>query len=235
MLLAAIALLAASDVRQTAYGKLAILMPEGKPHGSIIVIPGASTEQTISSTGSGSAGRNFVMRIRPNLVAAGFAVAYVESPFDLREPIAILRGIARPVVLVATSNGTIVAVDNARQLASAGPDALVLTSTVTVPHAEFAHAVTPAAIRSLQLPILFLHDTNDICRVSPLGGAQAAASGDKNADFVEVTSDPAPGADQCGPLSPHGFLGIEADVSARIASWIDAHSAARADGVDTTR
>ena len=63
----------------------------------------------------------------------------------------------------------------------------------------------------------------------PIYGVDSAANAGKDATFEEVTSDPAPAADQCEPFSPHGYMGIEADVVARIVEWIAGHSAARAD------
>jgi len=228
LLLLSIALPAAVDVRQTPNGKIAILMPNTKPAGSIILIPGGSTEQTISETGRPGSGGNFVMRVRDRFVAAGFAVAYVENPLNLAAPIAMMRRIARPVVIVATSTGTIVAVDNALKLDKDGPDGVVLSSTVTTPNQYFSHGVTPFDVSQLHVPALFVHNTNDRCKASPLEAAQQAASGNKNVDFVEVTSDLVPGADQCEPFSPHGFVGIERSVVERILNWMSNHAAARA-------
>jgi len=228
LLLLSIVLPAAVDVRQTPNGRIAIVRPAGKPGGSIILVPGGSTEQTISETGRPSSDGNFVMRVRNRFVAAGFAVAYVENPLNLAAPIATMRGIARPVVIVSTSTGTIVAVDNATALGQDGPDGVVLSSTVTMANQQFSRGVTPFDVSRLHAPILFVHNTNDRCRVSPLEAAQQAASANKDADFVEVTSDLVPGADQCEPFSPHGFFGIESSVVERIVGWIARHAAARA-------
>jgi len=80
----AIALLGASPaVEQLGGTRAAIVLPGGKPAGSVILIPGGTTLQTIEADGSGSNAGNFV--------------------------VARMRGIARPVFFLATSNGTGVA------------------------------------------------------------------------------------------------------------------------------
>jgi hypothetical protein len=226
---AALALIAATEVRDSPNGKMAIIRPAGAPLGSIILIPGGSTDQTISDAGQPSNSGNFVMRVGRKFVDAGYAVAYVENPADLRTPIAAMRAIARPVVFLATSNGTVVAVDNALALGKDGPDALVLTSTVTVPNLHFTHAVTALQASRLQAPTLFIHNTNDLCKVSRIGDARSVAAADKTATWVEVTSDPVPREDQCGPYAPHGYAGIESDVVRQIVDWIASHASARID------
>jgi pimeloyl-ACP methyl ester carboxylesterase len=228
--LALTAFAAAVDVREMPGGKMAILRPEGTARGSVILIPGSTAQQTMSESGQPGSADNFVIRIRRKFVDAGYAIAYLEDPTDLSAPIAAMRAIARPVVVVATSTGTIVTVDNAVRLDKGGPDAIVLTSTVTKPNANFSHGVSESQLRALRIPVLFIHNTNDICRFSPIGSAHDVASADRNADFIEVTSDPvSPAVDQCGPRAPHGYVGIESEVTQRIVDWIAAHASARAD------
>jgi len=226
---AALAFVAATEVRDVPSGRMAIQRPAGAPLGSIILIPGGSTQLSISDAGQPSNGGNFVLRIRREFVQAGYAVAYVEDPANLRAPIAAMRAIARPVVFLATSNGTIVAVDNALALGKDGPDALVLTSTVTTPSLRFSLPVTALQASRLQAPTLFIHNTNDLCKYSRPGDARSAASADKNATWLEVTIDPVPREDQCGPFAPHGYAGIESDVVRQIVDWIAAHATARID------
>jgi pimeloyl-ACP methyl ester carboxylesterase len=228
--LALAAFAAAVEVRQIPGGKIAILRPEGTARGSVILIPGSTAQQTISDSGQPGSADNFVIRIRRKFVEAGYAIAYLEDPTDMSAPIAAMRAIARPVVVVATSNGTIVTVDNAVRLGKNGPDAIVLTSTVTKPNVNFSHGVSERELRALRIPVLFIHNTNDICRSSPLGSTHDVASADKSADFIEVTSDPvSPAVDQCGTRAPHAYVGIESDVTQRIIDWIAAHASARAD------
>ena len=90
---AAIALIGAGtpSVEQVGRTRAAIVLPDAPPIGSIILIPGGSTLQKIDAAGTPSSGGNFVMRIRPSLPAAGFAIAYLEDPTDLRPIIVRMR------------------------------------------------------------------------------------------------------------------------------------------------
>ena len=227
--LAALALVAATEVRDVPSGKMAIVRPASTPLGSVILVPGGSTQISISESGQPSNGGNFVLRARRHFVEAGYAIAYVEDPSNLAAPIAAMRAIARPVVLVATSNGTIAAVDNALALDKDGPDAVVLTSTVTVPNTRFTHAVTASQIARLKMPVLFVHNTNDRCKVSRPSDARSVADADKSATFIEVTTDEVPSEDQCGPYAPHGYKGGEPAVIQQIVDWVAAHASARRD------
>ncbi len=229
LLLGSFVLLASTEIQMTAHGKVAVVKPDRTPIGSIILIPGGATTIRISGNGHTSAEGNTVMRIRPQLVDAGYAVAYAEDPSDLSGLIATLRGVARPVVLLGLSNGTIVEVDNGKTLGKAGPDLIVLMSTVTVPNRSFSHAVTRAGIAQLTVPVLFVHNPNDRCGVSPPSGAHDVAEGVANATFLELESPLAPGANQCEPFSPHGFLGVDSTLARRVLEWIAAHASARAD------
>jgi len=215
-------LLGATSVVETPAGRIAINRPAGPLHGSIIVIPGSFATTTILDDGSTpDNGLNFLMRTRSKFVAAGFAVAVAADPTDLGPAIAALREIARPVVVIGTSNGTIVAADNAVRLRKRGPDALVLTSTVGVPNQHFSHAVDGEQLARLAIPLLFIHAANDICRVSSLSGAREIASHSPAATFLTFTAVQTNDPDPCGPLSAHGFVGTEQPVVDAIVGWIE--------------
>jgi len=82
-------------------------------------------------------------------------------------------------------------------------------------------------VRRITAPVLFVHNGNDSCFVSPPSGVDAMVRRfPKGADVTridvassEITSDP------CDAFSPHGYLGIEADVVAKILAWMRAHGA----------
>jgi pimeloyl-ACP methyl ester carboxylesterase len=226
---AAIALLGAASttVEQVGRTRAAIVLPDGKIAGSVIIIPGGTTEQTIDADGNGSNDGNFVMRIRTSFVDAGYAIAYLEQPADLRAIIARMRKVARPVFLLSTSNGTGVAAANAANLGADGPDGVVLTSTVTRTSRKFSHSAADANVEKITVPVLFIHNTNDGCSVSPASGvAQLMARFPKGADVtrIDVTS-PVTGNDPCEPFSAHGYMGIEGDVTSKILAWMRAHGA----------
>jgi hypothetical protein len=201
--LSAIALIGAGtpSVEQIGRTRAAIVLPDTAPIGSIILIPGGSTLQKIDAGGTPSSGGNFVMRIRQSLLTAGFAIAYLEDPTDLRAIIARMRAVKRPVFLLSTSNGTRVAAANAASLGADGPDGIV--------------------------PVLFVHNVNDACFVSPPGGvAGLIARFPKTTDVtrIDVSSTRLAG-DPCEPYSQHGYLGIEDDVTDKIVDWMRAHGA----------
>lgn len=231
-LLCAVAAASAATATIVTAGKTRAIVyePAGAPVGGVILVPGKSTKAPLGPDGSKLDGDgNFVIRTRQDYVDAGFTTAVAEDPSDLGPLIALLRTKARPVFLVATSNGTIVAAANATRLGAAGPDGLVLTSTVTKPSALFAKSAADYPLKDLRIPVLFVHNANDACRLSPPAGMErvAAALDPSLVTVVTVSStagnqDP----DQCGAFAPHGYLGIEASVDARIIDWLKARAAA---------
>ena len=165
------------------------------------------------------------MRVRSSFVDAGYAIAYLDDPGDLRAIVARMRRIARPVFFVATSNGTAVAARDAADLGSDGPDGVVLTSTVTLTSRRFAYSAASVDVRRIRVPVLFVHNRNDGCSVSPPSGIaplMARFPAGDDVTRVDFTSETTPN-DPCGPLSPHGYLGIESDVTAAIVDWMKAH------------
>jgi pimeloyl-ACP methyl ester carboxylesterase len=226
---AAVALLGAGSttVERVGRTRAAIILPDTTPAGSVIIIPGGTTEQTIDANGEGSNSSNFVMRIRSAFVDAGYAIAYLEDPGDLRPIIARMRKAARPVFLLSTSNGTSVAASNAANLGTDGPDGVVLTSTVTLASRKFSESAASANVGKITVPVLFVHNTNDGCSVSPIAGiAPLMARFPKGSDLtrIDVTS-PVTGNDPCEPFSAHGYMGIEGDVAGKILAWMRAHGA----------
>ena len=203
----------------------AIVLPEGPPAGSVILIPGGTNLQTIRADGGASSSGNYVMRIRRQFVEAGFAIVYLEDPGDLRAAIARMRRIARPLFLVGTSTGTIVAARNAAVLGTDGPDGLVLTSTLTKPSRLRPEPVHDVYVRRIAVPVLVVHTLHDACPSSPAAGiAPLAARFAKTTEVVQivVSSDTTDG-DECGPFAPHGYAGIETEVAGRIVTWMRAH------------
>ena len=95
--------------------------PPGELRGVALLIPGGSSQLQIGAGGSPMPSGNFVIRTRAMWGSAGFAIAYLNDPTDLREPIAKLRALGRPIVLVSTSRGTIVAGQNAAEARARRP------------------------------------------------------------------------------------------------------------------
>jgi hypothetical protein len=97
--------------------RMLLLVPEGQPTASVILIPGGSSHPEIRVDGSiGSLANNFLMATRDRFVAAGFVVGIVERPEDLRAAIARLRSFRRPVFVAGHSDGTMFATNAAVSL-----------------------------------------------------------------------------------------------------------------------
>jgi hypothetical protein len=225
---AALVLLGAGtpSVEQLGRTRAAIVLPAAAPAGSIVLLPGGTTLLNLDAAGNTNSG-NFVIRIRQALVDAGFAIVYLDDPADLRPVVARMRAIARPVFFLGTSNGTAVAARAAAALGADGPDGLVLTSTVTGTSNQYPYAVTPAVAARIAVPVLFVHNRNDGCRVSPPGaiaGLMANFPPGSDVTRIDVTSATTPN-DPCGPFAPHGYLGIEGEVVTQIVAWMRAHGA----------
>lgn len=201
-----------------AHGRhLVVVRPEVEPPaGVVLLIPGGSTLLTLAPNGDTDSG-NFVIRTRRQLLYAGYAIAYMDNPSDLSEAIQQLRAIGKPVVLLSTSRGTIVATSNTARLGADGPDLLILTSPVTN-----GGGVEDGDLPRVMIPTLVVANTNDSCKVSPPSGAARIATRIKSATYVTFSSNDLRG-DPCEALSPHGYLGIEGAVLGKIIEWIRSH------------
>lgn len=198
--------------------RLVVVRPDASAlAGVVLLIPGGDTLLHLSPSGETSS-TNFVIRTRDALLAAGFAIAYMDNPSDLREAIAHLRSVAKPIVILSTSRGTIVAAQNAARLGADGPDLLILTSPVTV--TMRFNSLADVNLKPITIPTLVVTNTGDTCRVSPPGGAAGLVSRlGGHVDFVQFSSSQIIG-DPCEPFAPHGYLGIESEVLAKIIDWI---------------
>jgi pimeloyl-ACP methyl ester carboxylesterase len=196
------------------------------PKGVMLLIPGGTTTLALGPGGDTKNG-NFVIRTRALWLSAGYAIAYMNDPGDLRAAVALLRNVARPVIALSTSRGTIVAAQNAAKLGTDGPDLLVLTSPVTTGTAgpaELAHvpahSLADVDLRPVKIPTLIVTNDGDTCKVSPPRGAAALAKRlGPNATLLHVASTESVGP-PCEAFAPHGYYGIEDDVIAKIGAWL---------------
>jgi hypothetical protein len=80
-------------------------------------------------------------------------------------------------------------------------------------------------LSALRVPVLVVHNRGDACRFSPFAGASAGLAEMAAAlakQLIAFESTVARG-DGCGPLSPHGYEGIEGDVVPAIIGWMRNH------------
>ena len=215
-----LALALATVVALTNGRHLVIVPPDTSPiKGAVLLVPGGSTLLKLGPNGETNSS-NFVIRTRRMLLDAGYAIAYMDNPADLREAIARLRSVARPVVILSTSRGTVVAARNALTLGKDGPDLMVLTSPVT----SGASSLAQVDVKSIATPTLIVANNNDSCRVSSPGNAATMSLEMGNRASSAYFSSTAQHGDPCEPMSPHGYLGIESDVIGKIVDWIAAHA-----------
>lgn len=219
-----------------------LLLPPGHPRAAAVLIPGGGGDIGLLPTGDIRHGRNFLIRSRGYFLDAGLAVAIIglatdsgtfnffrtsrEHAEDLEGVIAYLRRkLHVPVWLVGTSRGTISAAFVAARLPPpAGPDGIVLASTVTVLSRRTSAA--EADLAAIRVPTLLVQNQRDTCRVTPLSGARALLARLVHAParkLVVITGGGPPQGLPCTALAYHGFVGAEARTVRVIADWIKAH------------
>jgi hypothetical protein len=181
---------------------------------------------------------NFLMRTEPLWLAQGFAFATIGSSSSLdgrRHTPAYTQAIAAavdyarsrggnaPIWLVGTSMGAIAATNGAAHMPGrvAG---VVLTSSVTGENKAARETVFDSEPGAIAVPALVVANRGDTCPVAGPGFAPQILSALAHAprkEIIYVESHQLQ-SDPCEAMSPHGYLGIEADVVRRISDWIRA-------------
>jgi pimeloyl-ACP methyl ester carboxylesterase len=215
-----------------------LVRPPGPPAASVILFPGGDGRLGLSPRGLTAGKDNFLVRNRERFAGHGLLVAVVDTPSDhwaglgrfrtsakhaedIRAVIGFLRtAAAGPVWLVGTSRGTVSAANVAARLQDGGPDGLVLTASVVRGPTENLKAVR---LEDIRVPTLVVHHRADRCLATPYEGAAALLRRLEQAprrELLAVEGGDRPRSEPCGPLSPHGFLGLDADAVSLIAAWI---------------
>jgi hypothetical protein len=134
-----------------------------------------------------------------------------------------------PIWLVATSNGTLSAVNAAARLTSSfRPTGIVLTSSVTQgnPNGEMGDVLTASpGLANIDLPALVIWHANDICPFSAATAAKTvfdrlAPSIYSRASKAISGGRPNPAVSACSAFGFHGYNGVEPAVVSAIASFI---------------
>jgi hypothetical protein len=194
------------------YGR-ALLDKPSAPHASVILVPGGDGVMGINPDGSFSRLRgNQLVRTRQAYVARDIATLTIDRDADIAAAIVYMRKIAAPVVLVGTSNGT-------RRVASAiargvRPDATVLTSGLlqTVQYTIGSPERLPRT--------LVVHHRNDQCRGTPPYAVEPFKQwGGARVTVVWLEGGPG-GEPVCEARSYHGFQGIDGQVVATVAQFV---------------
>lgn len=221
--------------------RMLVLAPPD-PKAAVILFPGGHGGLQLSQDGSMRWGKgNFLVRSRRLFADQGLFVVVVDAPSDHQSPpflrgfrqqpehaedikavIAWVRAQAKvPVWLVGTSRGTQSAAYAAIELAGqAGPDGLVLTSTILTDRRT--RPVPAMPLDRLRIPVLVVHHRQDGCKLCPYGEAPALIEKLGNAPRKQLLSFEGgeDRGDPCEAFAHHGFNGLERDVVAQIAAWV---------------
>jgi hypothetical protein len=178
---------------------------------------------------------NFLVRSRRLFTGSGIVAAVMDAPSDqprgmedeFRLGGAHAEDIGRvvadlksrypglPVFLVGTSRGTISAASAGKRLGP-GVDGVVLTAT-TFLATRRQPGLSGFDFSSVPAPLLFVHHVEDGCDYTPHSAARRLAD---RFPVVSVSGGLPPQSKPCEAMSPHGFLGREADTVDAIVKWM---------------
>lgn len=213
------------------------------PLATLILLPGGTGDIGIERNGALRHSENFLLRMRTDWVAHGFAVLVPDTlnHTSLRGTrsstfygnlVDTLASYARtqlqaPVFLIGTSQGTIAATNGAAHAPGGLIAGLVLTETVSLPGHLSTETVFDAHPQNVRVPVLIIANQDDACPVaSPRMAPRIALAMTQAPEVIlrSVSGGPQDDAAKpCSSLSAHGYYGIEQSVSALILSWIQAH------------
>ena len=214
VLLLALGLVAAAPARAeeavSIGGSYALLNKPAKAAAGVILIPGGDGYLGIRADGTfSSLGGNQLVRTRRAYVAHGVASLTVDRSVSLPEAIAYMRTIARRVVVVATSRGSL----RVPSALGGKPDGVVLTSAFLGDVS--ARVGSPAALPRT----LVIHHRQDGCRqTSPAAVAPFQAWGGSKVKVVWMEGGTNTG-DVCAALAYHGFNGLDGRVVSTVAQF----------------
>ena len=191
-------------------GARALLELPAAPKGSLILVPGGDGVLDIKADGSfAKLAGNQLVRTRAAYARHGLATLTVDRGVDLGAAIEHMRAIASPVVVVATSRGSL----RIPAALAKKPDGIVLTSA-------FLDAVSSKIGNSSRLPpTLVVHHRGDGCHHTPPSGVAPfkAWGGERvSVQWMEGGRDE---GDPCQARGHHGFAGIDGDVVAKVSAF----------------
>jgi hypothetical protein len=212
------------------------IMPKEQPVASIILFAGGGGHLLLkNSTSMGGTGQHtFTAKMRYKFAEHGFQVAVIDSPVDKWGNMTISRfseehitdSKAVATFLKSQANVPVWIVGTSRSTESIAT--LAINSDGVFNGAVFTSSVMSALdsdFQKIQIPALVVHNKFDNC-----GACVASVAEDiykklvnsKNRKLIWFSSKRSNGA-ACGPISPHGFLGIESSVVEAIAAFIKAN------------
>jgi pimeloyl-ACP methyl ester carboxylesterase len=219
-----------------------LLLTPAQPRAVAVLLAGGHGGLRLYPNGSMAWGDgNFLVRTRQLFADQGLVAAVVDAPSDRQRPpfltgwrdsaehaadlqavITALRARTQlPVWLVGTSRGTQSAAHAAVTLPPpAGPDGIVLTSTILVD--DKTVAVPRMALGRIRVPVLVVHHEQDGCEHCRFQDLPALTAGLAQVPRQALmtwrgghNTGPA-----CAAMAYHGFNWREAEVVGRIAAWM---------------
>ena len=208
------------------------------PQWVVVLYSGGEGVLGVKDAGPTSRG-NFVIRSAHHWLNYGYGVVMVDAPSDHQGGIsfafrmtdtafkdiqAVVQAARQQfpgskVAVIGTSAGTLT-VGNALARDSGVADAFILTSSVTA-HGQNGNPVIGDLETKSRSPVLVVSNKDDRCPLTPAYSSKKWAEKNK-ADYIEVEANNSRGQ-QCGPFSPHGFLGIEPQVLGDMHAWLANH------------
>lgn len=178
---------------------------------------------------------NFLVRSRQLFAGNGVAAVVMDAPSDrpngmdddFRMGTAHVTDIERvvedlkkrfpglPVFLVGTSRGTVSAASVGRKFAKT-VDGVVLTATLFLA-SKTQPGLSGFDFASISAPLLFVHHVDDGCAYTPYSSAKRLAD---RYPLVSVSGGLPPQSKPCEAMTPHGFLGKEAETVDAMTKWM---------------
>lgn len=178
---------------------------------------------------------NFLVRSRQLFAQRGIAAVVMDAPSDesggmadefrlgsshaedIAKVVADLKARypGSPVFLVGTSRGTISAASAGKQLGPA-VDGVVLTATLFLA-AGRRPGLSGFDFATIPSPVLFVHHVDDGCAYTPYSSARRLAD---RFPVVAVSGGRPAQSKPCEAMSPHGFIGKEAETVDAITNWM---------------
>lgn len=225
--------------------RVLVIRPDGPPKASVVLFAGGKGKIGLQADGKIKNAGNFLVKTRELFVSHGLLVAVFDAPSDRKgkdgmsgyritedhaaDVAAVVKRMRElapvPVWLVGTSRGTISAANAAARFPPpAGPDGIVLTSTVVENGKRGQDSIHQTDLERIRVPTLVFHHKSDGCYVTPWAVAKKLEKKLTAASKVEtigVTGGDAgaPGK-ECKNPSHHGYQGMRTEAVARIADWI---------------
>src|SRR4051794_38130904 len=213
-----------------------LLIPTRPAFATVILLAGGDGVFAIDPSGTVRPDGNFLIRTRHLWAAQGFTVLVSGPPngqsiLGQRSTPEYASALDRvvdfalsctdaPVWVVGTSQGSTAAVNAGAHLAGK-VSGVVLTSSVTQ-RGRAGETVFDAEPGAISVPVLVVANAGDQCMATPPAVAPQVLASLVRSPRKEMIIVESHGArtDACGPMSPHGFMGIEAEVVQRISNWI---------------